>query len=186
MLHRSSLRAKTTHNMTQLSYGVSTYLDTYARLGSLTDPTESDPQHSLAFRCDPWYFFYITPILTRAEPFFAPTGLKLVTATGANACLPATSPMHATHICDAYGTNPENVLSWAIVNGNPLGSTDKFTSTQTIDLRSSAGTPSDVSDDIDFHYSSQTQRWDVIKTTDPWNSASVFNEPLPTGSGEHP
>jgi prepilin-type N-terminal cleavage/methylation domain-containing protein len=187
MLHRNSLRAKTTHNMSQLTFAVTTYLDTYGRLGSLMDPAgDSDPQHSMAFRCDPWYFIYITPMLTKAEPFFAPTGLKLVTATGANTCLPALSPMHATHICDAWGTAPSNVLSWCIVNGNPVGGTDKFSFTESIDLRSSAGTADDITDDIDFRYSSQTQRWDLTKTIVPWNNSAYYNEPLPTGSGEHP
>jgi type II secretory pathway pseudopilin PulG len=186
LLHRMSFRTKTTHNMAQLTFALTTYLDTYGRLGALTDPTETDPMHSLAFRCDPWYFLYITPFLTKAEPFFAPSGLKLVTATGANTCVPATSPMTATHLCDAWGTNPANVLSWAIVNGSPLGSSDVFTFAQTIDLRSSAGTPDDITDDIDFHYASQTQRWDLVKTAIPWNNAANYNEPLPSGSGPHP
>ncbi len=186
LLHRMSFRTKTTHNFGQLTFGVSTYLDTYSRMGSLTDPGgDSDPQHSMPFRCDPWYFLYITPMLTKAEPFFAPSGLKLVTATGANVCAPAISPLHGTHLCDAWGTAPDNVISWAIVNGSPLGSPDMFSFTQSIDLRSSAGTPNDITDDIVFHYSSQTQRWDMVKTTVAWNSAAAFNEPLPSGSGEH-
>ena len=186
ILHKASLKAKTLNNMEQLAHSVLTYLDTYARLGNLNDPTETDKQHSLAFRCDPWYFLYITPFLSKAEPFFAPSGLKLVTATGAT-CVPATSPLHATHLCDAWGTNPDNVLSWAIVNGSPLGSTDMYTFTQSIDLRSSAGTPSDMTDDIILHYASQTQRWDVVKViTVPWNSPLNFNEPLPAAAGEHP
>jgi prepilin-type N-terminal cleavage/methylation domain-containing protein len=186
LLHNRSYRAKTTNAFSQLTFSMTTYMDTYGRLGNLNDATETDPQHSLAFRCDPWYFIYITPMLTKAEPFFAPSGLKLVTATGANTCAPAISPMHATHLCDAWGTNPDNVLSWAIVNGSPLGSSDVFTFTQSIELRSSAGTPDNISDDIVFSYSSQTQRWDMVKTIKPWNNATYFNEPLPAGSGEHP
>jgi prepilin-type N-terminal cleavage/methylation domain-containing protein len=187
MLNTNAKRAKTTHNLSQLTFAVSTYLDTYGRLGSLMDPAgDSDPQHSMAFRCDPWYFLYVTPMLTKAEPFFAPTGLKLVTATGANTCVPAVNAMHATHICDAWGTNPDNVLSWGIVNGSPVGGSDRFSFTQSIDLRSSAGTATKITDDIVFHYSSQTQRWDLVKTTDPWNNGAFFNEPLPAGSMEHP
>ncbi len=121
MLHRSSFRAKTTHNIGQLTFAVSTYLDTYGRLGSLTDVTETDAQHSLAYRSEPTYVLDITPMLTKAEPFFSPSGLKLVTAAGAGVCAPAVSPMHATHLCDAWGTAPDNVLSWAIINGSPLG-----------------------------------------------------------------
>jgi hypothetical protein len=174
--------------MSQLSFSVSTYLDTYGRLGALTDPTDSsDPQHGMAWRRDPWYFLFITPMLTKAEPFFAPTGLKLVSATGAGVCVPATSPYLATHLCDAWGTSPDNVLSWAIVNGSPLGGQDTFSYTQSIDLRSSAGTPDNIADDIDFHYSSQSQRWDLLTNiTVPWNNAANFNEPLPSGSGPHP
>jgi prepilin-type N-terminal cleavage/methylation domain-containing protein len=186
LLRKMGLKAKTTNNMSQLTHSISSYLDTYSRLGSLADSFETDPQHSLAFRKDPFYFIYVTPRNMGGEPFFNPPLLSLVTATAANACSPATSPMTATHMCDAYGTSPSNVYSWLIINGTPLGGGVSFSFTQTIDLRSSAGTPDDPTDDIDFHFDSGTQRWDLVKTTVPWNSAANFNEALPAGSQQHP
>jgi prepilin-type N-terminal cleavage/methylation domain-containing protein len=186
LLRRMSYKAKTTNTMNQLTHAVSSYLDTYSRLGSLSDPTDTDTMHSLAFRCDPFYFLYKTPKAMGNEPFITPTLRSLVTAVGPNACQPATSPMTATHICDAYGSAAGNVLSWKIVNGTPLGGGVSFSFTQTIDLRSSAGTPSDMTDDIIFHFDSGTQRWDLVKATTAWDSAADFNEALPTGSQQHP
>ena len=196
LMRKMSMKAKTMDMMNQLTHSVSTYLDTYSRLGSLTDTTESNPQYGLAFRCDPWYFIYKTPRNMGAEPFFTPTVRSLVTATGANACMPATTPMTATHMCDAFGNQPVNVLSWHIVNGTPAGGGVAFSFTQSIDRRSAAGTPDDITDDIVFHFDSSTQRWDLLKATAltnstgtlgvQWNSPADYNESLPSGSSPHP
>ncbi len=175
-LKKSKDRAVTMNFMSQLGEALNGYLDQFPRLGDHTSDQYSDD-----FRRDPWKYLGRRQIHDKKQPLVDVPLKQLVTVTGANTCSPATDKYHATHIVDGYGNTPTNVLSWAIVNTPPLGgAAGDYRETKTIDLRSSAGTATDITDDIVYHWENTSRSWTFMKTTVPWNDdTNQHNAPLP-------
>jgi prepilin-type N-terminal cleavage/methylation domain-containing protein len=175
MLRMMSQKTATTNFMISLSDALSTYLDQYGHLGDDTSTTGT------SFRAAPWFYLSTRRLIFGQPPYMSTQLNRLVTQTGQNACVAATAPQLATHFCDFYGNAPGNVMSFEIHASIPNGTS--MVLTQSVDMRSSAGTPSDSSDDLIYHWSNQTSKWDWVKplAMDPWGIAGV-NDSLPGGS----
>jgi prepilin-type N-terminal cleavage/methylation domain-containing protein len=174
-LKKTKDRAVTMSFMEQLGESLNHYLDEWPRLGDI--PSK---QYGEDFRADPWDYIGKRQMHAKKVPFLEIRLSQLVKMTGPGTCAPVQDKFQATHFVDAYGNTPTNVFSWTIVNDVAKGgAAGSFVLTKTIDLRSSAGTATDIKDDIVYHWENTTRAWTFVKATTPWNDAASHNEPLP-------
>lgn len=167
VLRRQKNIAVTMDLMVQIHEATSRYLIQWPKLGDA----------SPSFKDDPWKYFYKNQSATRQAPFIEVSTPRLVRMTGVGTCVPATSPKDATHITDFWGSTPNNVLSWTIVQANK---TAGFEYVQAIVFRSSAGTPNKDDDDIVYYYTADTSRFDKVKAGDlPDLSTKLSPTPSP-------
>jgi prepilin-type N-terminal cleavage/methylation domain-containing protein len=174
-LKKSKDRAVTMSFMEQLGESLNHYLDEWPRLGD-----DQGNQYSDDFRKSPWRYIGERQVRAKKVPFVDVKLAQLVKVTGVGTCEPAKTKYEATHIVDAYGTSPTNVLSWAIVDSSLPSAGPPYRYTKSIDLRSSAGTAKDIKDDIVYHWDNSTRAWTFVKATTPWDDESgQHNAPLP-------
>ncbi len=158
ILKRLSRIAQTKSSMGDISLAISTYFDSWPVLGDTADATASD------FTKDPWDYLYKRRRATNRQ-FIDLSVTRLVKMTGVGTCVAPDSQRDATHIIDFFGNYPVNVFEFKIANG-PVGGTGMAKFTRDIVFRSSAGTPSDKSDDIILHWTSDTSKWNPVKASD--------------------
>ncbi len=168
VLRRQKNFAVTMNDMVSIHEAVSRYIIKWG--GKLGDTTP-------AFKDDPWKYLYRNPSANREVPYIELPTPHLVTKSGPGTCVPATSPKDATHITDSWGSTPNNVLSWTIVQASR---TAGFEYIQAIVFRSSAGTPGKDEDDIVYYYTADTSRFDKVKAIElPDLSTKLSPSPSP-------
>jgi prepilin-type N-terminal cleavage/methylation domain-containing protein len=168
ILKKAKTRALTMSEMQDITTVMEFYLDQWPRLGDNVGLEKSDD-----FKANPWDYLYVRRLRDKKVPYLEGISLgNLVQKTGPNACAIVSMKVEATHIVDFFGVTPNNVLMWDITNKAAKGGTGNgFDYSDIIRLRSSAGSPNVVTDDIVYERRAENSRWDIIKAlpTDIWS-----------------
>jgi type II secretory pathway pseudopilin PulG len=175
MLQRQKNKVMTRSMMNQISLALTDYLGTYPLLGIAADATSSD------FVDSPWTFLGRNRIAAGKVPYLDLLAKFLATGPAAGPWGAATQA-NGDQLLDTYtAADRSNHFVWAIIN-QQTGGNGPFTYTDEIWIRSTAGTPNDVSDDLIMHLTTKDGQWTSLNYA---QAQKISTLPLSFGLGPY-